>query len=86
MSAECKSCRAAIFWAVTPSGNRMPIDAEPSPRGTLILRKQAQDDGCLVLEEPLIAIDYRAAGAQPDEPRFLSHFATCGQAGEWRKK
>ena len=25
----CRSCGAAILWAVTPNGKKMPLDAEP---------------------------------------------------------
>ncbi len=26
---DCRSCGAPIFWAITPSGKRIPLDAEP---------------------------------------------------------
>jgi hypothetical protein len=27
----CKACGAAIVWAVTSNGRRMPVDADPIP-------------------------------------------------------
>ncbi len=33
--AQCSSCGADILWAVTPTGNRMPLDPEPSKRVVL---------------------------------------------------
>ncbi len=32
MSATCRSCGAAIVWAVTENGKRMPLDAKPEKR------------------------------------------------------
>lgn len=93
MSTFCRTCKAPIFWAVTPSGKQMPIDVTPSPSGTLVLRTQAGDDGVEVLDEPMLALDYRAVAelaiagipAPEAEPRFVSHFATCAQAAQHRK-
>jgi hypothetical protein len=35
VSVTCKSCGAAIVWAQTESGRRMPLDAEPERRFVL---------------------------------------------------
>lgn len=93
MSAFCRSCKAEIFWCVTSAGKRMPVDAKPSPTGTLVLRTQAGDDGVEVNDEPLIAMSVKAAQELAEagiptpagEPRFTSHFATCPQGRQWRK-
>lgn len=29
MAATCRSCGAEIVWAITKSGKRMPLDADP---------------------------------------------------------
>jgi len=29
---QCRTCQAAIIWAVTVSGKRMPLDAKPEVR------------------------------------------------------
>jgi hypothetical protein len=55
----------------------MPIDPEPHDSGNLVLRAQAHDEVELVLAVPPAAF--------PDEPRYLSHFATCPDAKEWRR-
>ena len=34
----CRTCQAPIIWAVTPSGRRMPLDAEPREGGNVTLR------------------------------------------------
>ena len=37
MSAKCSSCGAAIVWAKTTKGKRMPVDAEPAAGGNINL-------------------------------------------------
>jgi hypothetical protein len=70
MSDTCRSCGAPIRWAITDHGNRIPLDPEPAEVGNLIL---VQRDGQL-----------HAAHAVPGT--HVSHYATCPQAAEWRKR
>jgi hypothetical protein len=72
---KCRSCGAAIIWMKTAAGKRMPIDAEPSEKGNIVL---VEDKGNF---EQFDLISYAKPG-----PRYTSHFATCPQAAEWRKK
>lgn len=71
--ANCRSCDAEIIWAVSEkTGKPMPIDAAPSPLGNLIV------------------INGRARVATTDDdrlhrPKYMSHFASCANAEEWRK-
>jgi hypothetical protein len=69
--AHCKSCGAVIRWAVTENDKRIPLDAEPTSGGNLVLV-----DG--VARAPRIGED--------DVPflQYVSHFATCPQADEHR--
>jgi hypothetical protein len=76
--AECRSCHAAIVWAVTEAGRRMPLDVEPDPAGNLAIVEYLADG------TPVVAFD---AGARALlDLRYLSHFATCPQAGDWRRR
>lgn len=36
MKQTCKSCGAEIIWTVTDKGKRMPVDAAPEHRFTLV--------------------------------------------------
>ena len=74
---KCKSCGAPIFWAKTIKGMPMPIDGEPSPRGNIVI---SEEGVALVYRDPS-AVAPRYA----DEPRYLSHFATCPNADDHRK-
>jgi hypothetical protein len=87
MSTTCHSCGASIFWAKTESGKAMPVDAKPSPKGTLVLRYPEHVGDTVVLDddEPATMINANKAEAPDGEPRFASHFATCPQAAAHRK-
>ena len=76
--AYCRSCGRTVLWVtLTPSGKRTPLDAEPTPAGTVIITDTAPPTG-RVLTKPEV-------GSHPGVPRYVSHFATCPQAKQWRK-
>jgi hypothetical protein len=74
----CRSCAAPVIWAVTEAGRPMPVDAEPAPDGTVRLEDRGGP-------QPL-------ARVVPAAKRFgvtglrKSHFATCPEAGAWRRR
>lgn len=69
---KCDSCNAAIIWAYTAAGKRMPLDAAVSEHGTIML------DGKGVAS--VVDLFNKAAG-----DRYVSHFATCPNASKHRK-
>jgi hypothetical protein len=85
---ECRTCEAMILWArMTKSGARNPLDYEPNPeKGNVILTGNGQAETLSKAE-----VERRIAGPTlidpdvPDEPRYLSHFATCPQRGQHRR-
>jgi len=78
VSAVCKSCGAEITWARTIKGHPIPLDPKPASTGNILL----SDEGtALVYHNP----DSIAPGRR-HEPRYLSHFVTCPQADEHRKR
>jgi hypothetical protein len=75
--ARYSSCRARIRWAVTETGNRIPLDADPVDDGNLAARK----DGDTIRVRTL------GTGELADgELRFVSHFASCPHAAGHRKR
>jgi hypothetical protein len=74
---ECKSCGAPLIWAKTIKGHSLPLDAQPSPKGNVIV---TEDGTAMVYRDPS-AIAPRYA----NEPRYVSHFATCPNAETHRK-
>lgn len=72
----CRSCNAPVVWATSAtSGKAIPLDATPVDDGNLFLdgdiAKSFKADEFDALFAPL---------------RFVSHFVTCPQAGQWRRK
>jgi hypothetical protein len=63
---NCRSCQAPIFWTVTEAGKSMPVDAQPSLQGNLIV--SYDDKG---------AHSRVAKGTDRAGLRYTSHFATC---------
>lgn len=71
--AVCKSCEADVIWCETSTGKKMPMDAKPDPKGTFVI------------------INGKTRVANDEDRRLrrdlhTSHFATCPDAGTWRKQ
>lgn len=75
---RCRSCGALIYWATTDKGRSMPIDATPCPEGNVLLTRRGEALKARVL----------AAGeeVEPGRNRWVSHYATCEQADQWRRR
>lgn len=72
----CSSCKAPIVWAETPTGKLAPFDAEPSWKG-----RWGLDDR----SNPPKAAKVDSTSPQAS-PGFVSHFSTCPQAAEHRRR
>ena len=69
----CKACHATILWATTPAGKAVPLDPNPRDDGNLTITSQVP-----------LRVRYLDADVFPDLPRYVSHFATCEFASEFR--
>lgn len=76
---KCKSCDAEIIWVKTEKGKSMPIDAEPSVEGQF-LKVRVDENGTKHVQY----LGEREA-ADCTRPLYLSHFATCPDAGIHRQ-
>lgn len=68
----CATCKAEIRWVKTQRGAAMPLDVDPADDGRFVVL-----DGVAVVCDPLF---------HPREPRYRSHFASCPQAAQHRRK
>ena len=75
--ASCRSCLAAIIWATTANGKRMPLDRAPDPAG--IVAAYCDEFGAWHCK-PFQPGDQVAAPWK----RYTSHFASCPRADEHR--
>jgi hypothetical protein len=81
-TSACRYCPKKILWAIHPeSGRAMPLDAEPSPKGTW--RVEAGADGKL-LGFYVKKTDAGAVGLFADELLHESHWSTCAGAKKAR--
>lgn len=74
-----EACGAAITWAVTDAGKRIPIDPEPVPNGNLILTELAPGQD--------LRVRYLRKGEDIPAlaPRYQAHFVTCPEANRFRR-
>lgn len=73
----CRTCQAAIIWAVSESGTNCPIDAEPVEHGNIVL----------TVRPPLAPLArVLSAGEQALASKYTNHFATCPDAPAWRHR
>lgn len=77
---KCRSCGAAIFWAVSVNSKLMPIDAEPVQDGNVLVnisRSNPDKKTCVVLKHGV---------EKPKDRRlFRSHYQTCPNAKAHRR-
>jgi len=76
---KCGSCQAPIVWARTDHDRRIPLDAEPAPAGNFIV---SSDRGG---GDPL-AIYVGKVATPADTLRYVSHFVTCPNAKQHRRR
>jgi hypothetical protein len=79
----CRSCGAAVRWAVSVNGKRIPVDDQPVPDGNLVLSDPTPGAYAPVASHYVEPEQAPLFGDEP--PRFVSHFATCPNADHHRK-
>lgn len=74
----CRTCKAPMFWVeMRPSGKKNPLDEQPSEKGCVLV---GGDGTARVLVGGELAAA-RSLGMK----LYLSHYATCPDAKQWRK-
>jgi hypothetical protein len=80
----CRSCGAAIVWAVTPEGRRMPVDADPVDGGNVLLAPAVEPGGSPTAT--VVGKRVQPSLFGDDGPRYVSHFATCPDSAKHRRR
>jgi len=75
--AECDSCQAGVIWTVTTNAVAMPVDYEPAAGGNLRLEWR---NGKVLSSVVKPSLAYGRTDLR------TSHFATCPQAAQHRKR
>lgn len=91
MATQCRTCRTPIVWMVLPSGSRHPFNAKPrlmtvgdgNGKGrAYCVRTQSWVTGHIIPE----CEEAYARQAYTCTEVFTSHFATCPQADQHRRR
>lgn len=76
---ECLSCKKPVIWTRTERGGKpMPVDADPTGDGNVALRWAPDGTITAWIPKPHLAFGRRDLRK--------SHFATCKDAGTWRRR
>lgn len=80
-SSNCRSCGAPIRWCITDANSkRMPVDPEPVEDGNIWVIRTEQGT-------PIIGVALQGANVPASAPlRYQSHFVSCPNSSEWRKR
>jgi hypothetical protein len=78
---SCRSCGKRITWLKTAGGKAIPVDEDPTENGNIVIDVERCQLVARVFKDAEAA---KAAGAE--EPRYISHFVTCPDAPEWRRR
>ena len=78
----CKSCKAAIVWIRTQEGKSMPCDAAP----VYYTAKPKSGSKRIVTQNgEVLACEYTEDPSKATGTGFVPHWATCPEAGKFKK-
>lgn len=75
----CRSCGQQIDWVKTVHGKNMPVDGDYIPYDDA-------DIGTVIITDGGNVYKVAEGRSYPTVEGRVSHFSTCPQAEEWRKK
>lgn len=81
---KCRACGATMRWVKMESGKKNPLDPAPDPKGNVLLVDG--NDGTVrgrALSKLEVAQHYTLP-ADERAPLFLSHFASCPGAQQFK--
>jgi len=75
-TSPCASCRRPVIWTVTDKGKRMPVDAQPTPDGSIVLTVDKAE-----VRSRIVEVKFRFGRTD----LHTSHFARCPAADTHRR-
>lgn len=80
--ATCRGCGAAIIWIRTPGGKSIPCDPEQ------VLYRSKKEGGIKIVTPngEVLSAKLESIPNEADGIGYVSHFATCPEAGRFRKR
>jgi hypothetical protein len=77
---ECRRCGRPIVWITTPKGKLMPCDAQ----AVMYWEKPGAPGKVVTTTGDVVSCEFTGQGP-PTGCGYVSHFATCPGADEFRK-
>lgn len=74
---ECRSCKAPVYWCVSGTGTRIPVDVEVRENGNIQLHWNG---------ERILAVHLGGNAAAHPGPKRWPHHATCPDGKSWRRR
>ena len=78
----CRGCGAHIVWIPTPGGKSMPCDAEQ----VLYRARKGANGKVITPNGEVLSADIDVAPETATGVGYVSHFATCPAANEFRRR
>lgn len=79
---KCNSCGAPLIWIKTSRGKNMPCNAEP-----VVYWQKTNAPGRIVTKNGMIlSCEFTGELGKATGIGYVSHWATCPDAGRFRKK
>lgn len=79
-SSHCRTCKAPVRWVRTMQGKNMPLDPDPVADGNVWIDHWEAGT-------PVVGVGLTRDDVPRSEPcAYVSHFVTCVNADEWRKR
>jgi hypothetical protein len=89
----CAACNARVIWALTDVGRHMPVDPEPTPAALLPEAREGNvvlwyevDEKDRPVGQQRVSYATEEQRRDPNVSLWLSHFATCPRAAEFRRR
>lgn len=81
-NATCRGCGKAIVWITSPTGKLMPCDATP----VVYWEKKGAAGKVVTPTGDVLSCEFEGLPGKATGYGYISHFSTCPEAGQFRKK
>lgn len=80
---RCSACKAALVWALTPTGAKAPVEEAVEPGGNVLMLRPAGLDAPLAVVLSQAALEHaRERGV----PLHFNHFARCPEKEKFQRE
>jgi len=82
-TAECKGCRALMIWTTTDKGKKLPLNAEPDPKGTYTIDVTYHGGASPTYHAVFVGL---MNSEEFKGKRYVPHWTTCPERAQFGKK